>query len=172
MPILPKPTQMKMVPLSNNNRLGTLQTLKIMWGLAKEGKSHVDIYHLSRQIVVNLPNKAFKQEVVAIYDWVANNIRYTQDVREVETLQTPDWTVKMLQGDCDDHAVLLAALLQSIGHPVRFVAIKCQGAGPYYVHVFTETKIGPRWVALDTTVPEKDIGFVDAKAYDPIFYSR
>lgn len=172
MQTLPKPTQMRMVPLSNNNRRATLQTLKLMWGLAKEGKTNTDIYTKSREIMIGLPNKAFKQEVIAIYDWVVNNIRYTQDVREVETLQTPDWTLKMRQGDCDDHAILLAALLQSVGHPVRFVAVKCEGAGPYYVHVFTQTKIGNSWLALDTTMPDEGIGFVDSRAHSPIFFSR
>lgn len=172
MQTLPTPTQMKKVRLSNNNPRATKQTLKIMWKLAKEGKTHPEVYRLAREIVLPLPNKAFKMEVEAIYIWVVEHIRYTQDILEVETLQTPDWTLQMQQGDCDDHAILLASLLMSIGHPTRFVAIKAEGLGPYYCHVFAETKIGRGWLAIDTTEPEKGIGYIDARAREPIFYSR
>ena len=73
-----------------------------------------------------------------------------RDVNGVETLQTPLVTMEIKQGDCDDQSVLLASLLESIGHPTRFVAIKQNFFGPY-VHVYTETRIGPKWYPLETT---------------------
>ena len=163
---------MELVPLSTNNRTATLETLKLMWKLAKDGKTSALVFQSARQIINNVPNKAFAQEVEAIYWWVAENIRYTLDVHEVETLQLPEWTIKIGHGDCDDHAILLAALLQTVGHPVRFKAVKAQGNGPNYCHVFTETKIGNRWIALDTTLPEKGIGYIDSSAHTPLIFAR
>ena len=66
-----------------------------------------------------------------------DNVQYVRDVRGVETLATPIKTLETMQGDCDDQAVLLASLLESIGHPTRFVAMAQTALGPF-VHVFTE----------------------------------
>ena len=78
------------------------------------------------------------------------SIQYVRDVRGVETIATPIKTLEFRQGDCDDQAVLLASLLEAIGHPTRFVAMKQTTFGPY-VHVYTETKIGSKWYPLETT---------------------
>jgi len=63
-------------------------------------------------------------------------------------------------GDCDDKAVLLASMLESIGHPTRFVALAFK-AGKYS-HVLVESKIGNKWVALETTEPVR-IGWYPPK---------
>jgi len=99
-------------------------------------------------IVSAVPNKQYAAEARAIQEWVRGNIRYTRDINGVETLQVPEKTLEYKQGDCDDHAVLVAALLESIGHPARFRAI---ATGRNFSHVFTETKIGPRWLSVETT---------------------
>ena len=67
-------------------------------------------------------------------------------------MQTPDKTLSDGSGDCDDKCVLLAALLQSIGHPVRFVAVGFRRGGPLS-HVFVETPIGAYWICCETTEP-------------------
>ena len=95
-------------------------------------------------------HKNWVGQVKCLHSYVQRNIQYVRDVRGVETIATPIVTIQNGQGDCDDQAVLLAALLESIGHPTRFVAIKQNMFGPF-VHVYTETKIGPRWLPLETT---------------------
>jgi len=173
MQALPKPDKAQLIALSANNRTATLQTLKLMWGLTNEGRLHNDIRHLALQIVADLPSKAYKLETEAIYNWVANNIRYTLDIDGIETLQTPDWTLKLRQGDCDDHAILVASLLRAIGHKVKFVAIKDKTSGSKnYCHVYAITKIGPHWVSVDTTEAEHGMGYIDPRSYEPIFFSR
>jgi transglutaminase-like putative cysteine protease len=97
-------------------------------------------------------HKNFSAQVRAIHSYVQENIQFVKDVNGVETLATPTKTLEYGKGDCDDQAVLLASLLESIGHPTRFVAIRMKPFGPY-VHVFTETKIGARWIPLETTEP-------------------
>jgi transglutaminase-like putative cysteine protease len=97
-------------------------------------------------------HKNFAAQVRAIHSYVQENIQFVKDVNGVETLATPTKTLEYGKGDCDDQAVLLASLLESIGHPTRFVAIRMKPFGPY-VHVFTETKIGARWIPLETTEP-------------------
>lgn len=74
-----------------------------------------------------------------------------RDIRGVETLHTPEVLLKQQAGDCDDKSVLLAALLESIGHVTRFVAV---GFLPgVYSHVLVEVLLGGEWVPLETTEP-------------------
>ena len=119
--------------------------------LVRRYKKSLPIRQLAFAIIDNVRgHKNFSAQVRAIHRWVQSNIQYVKDIRGVETLATPTKTLEFGKGDCDDQAVLLASLLESIGHPTRFVAIKLKTFGPY-VHVFTETKIGPRWYPLETT---------------------
>lgn len=114
-------------------------------------KKRLAIRQLAANLVNDLPPKAYAAEVERLFNYVKNNIRYTRDVYEVETLQTPDKTLEFGYGDCDDMVLLLATLLLAIGHPVRFVAMGMEPGR--FSHVFLETKIGADWVALETTEP-------------------
>jgi len=93
--------------------------------------------------------KDYACEVKCLHAYVRDSIRYLQDPVDVERLQSADKTIELGAGDCDDKSILLAALLESIGHPTRFIAI---GFEPeIYSHVYVETKIGAEWVPLETT---------------------
>lgn len=117
--------------------------------MVRAGKSRLPVRSLAQKIVSAVPNKAYAAEAKAIQNWVRDNIRYTRDVNGVETLQTPEATLHIGQGDCDDHSILVAALLESIGHPTRFRAVAV--GVPAFNHVFAETKIGPKWLTVETT---------------------
>jgi len=135
---------------------GTRYTLDLMADIAKRYKTDLSVFSKARALVAGLPQKDWPGEVRRIQRYVRDNIRYVKDVRGVETVQTPDVTMRIAAGDCDDKSTLVAALLESIGHPVRFVAI---GFKPDdYVHVYPETLIGKRWVSAETTEPV-DIGW-------------
>lgn len=94
---------------------------------------------------------AYVGQVRAIQLWVQTHIRYVHDPTTVELVQTPQKTLQWSAGDCDDQAVLVAALLDSIGHPTQFYAVGFNG-GPLE-HVLTRTKIGTQWVAVETIKP-------------------
>lgn len=122
-----------------------------MRSIVRDSKKKIQIRELALSIIRGLPgHKNWAGEVKRLHNFVQSRIQYVRDIRGVETVQTPEKTLEYAQGDCDDQSVLLASLLESIGHPTRFVAIAMSERGPY-VHVFTETKIGPRWVPLETT---------------------
>lgn len=134
-------------------RAGTRTTLKLMSDLTKKYKASKAARELALAITRNLPGKNWAQEVAAVQNFVRNHIRYTKDIRGVETLQTPVQTLRLKAGDCDDHSTLVASLLEALGHPTRFVAVGFE-PGRFH-HVFTETKIGSKWVAVETTEPYK-----------------
>lgn len=139
-----------------DGRQGTLAALKMMKKLARGGVHTPAVFELSRDIVKNLPPKAWLKEADALFQWVRDNIRYIKDPRNIETLHTPQKILEFGQGDCDDQSILLAALLEAAGHPARFVAV---GFAPNtYSHVYVETKIGDKWIALDPTMEKWPIG--------------
>ncbi len=128
---------------------GTIATLKIMRRLVRDAKKTLLVRQTALSIVQNIPPKNWHREVAAIWAFVNQRIRYVRDINGVETLQTPEKTMEFGQGDCDDQSVLIASLLESIGHPTRFIAL---GFGPAnYQHVFAETKIGNKWMPVETT---------------------
>lgn len=107
---------------------------------------------LARSIVAGLRQKDYRGEAARIHAFVRDRIRYVRDIRGIETLQTPEKTLEIGQGDCDDKSTLLATLLEVIGHPTRFVAV---GIAPStrISHVYVETRLGNRWVPAETTEP-------------------
>jgi len=135
-----------------DGRQGTLATLKIMSKLAKEGKTNPAIRQLALRLISHIPAKDWFAEIRALHEFVRDKIRYVRDVFGVETLHTPEKLLEIGQGDCDDKSILLAALLMSIGHPTRFVAVSF-GAKNQFSHVYVETRIGHKWIALETTMP-------------------
>lgn len=131
---------------------GTRATLRAMSDFVKAYRTNPDIRAYAENLIADVPGKNYVGEARAIHRFVRDNIRYTMDVRDVETLKNPLYTLQSGQGDCDDKATLACTLLESIGHPCRFVAIG-YGAPGHFDHVYAETKIGPRWIALETTEP-------------------
>lgn len=125
-----------------------------MRAIVREYKKHPVIRSLAGDVTKNLRNKAWREEVRAVFEYVRSNIRYTQDINGVETLQTPVATIAVGYGDCDDMCTLLAALLEAIGHPTAFMAVGRE-AGEYE-HVYVITKIGDNddWISLDPTEDE------------------
>lgn len=120
-----------------------------MASLASQAKTTIPIRELALSILGAVPGKDFHGEIDRIYRWVRDNIRYTRDVRGVETVQTPEKTLQYKQGDCDDQVTLLSALLESVGVRTRFKAV---GFRPgHFQHVYLEATNGGKWIALDPT---------------------
>lgn len=131
---------------------GVRSTLYLMRSLVRQGKVDPNIRHVAASLVQDLPPKDWTGQVRRLHAFVRDRIRYIRDIDGVETIQTPDKTLELKYGDCDDKATLLATLLQTIGHPARFVAIGTKSPGEFS-HVFVDTLIGRDWVALETTEP-------------------
>lgn len=134
---------------------GVRATLAIMRQMVRTYKKIPAINQFANQLLrrCGVPQKAFASEVRCLHDWVRDHIRYVRDITEVETIRTPDKTIQFGFGDCDDKSVLLATLLETTGHKTRFIAMSQPSAPDQFVHVFVETRVGRKWVALDPTEP-------------------
>lgn len=130
---------------------GTRATLRLMARIAREYRTHEPIRRLAVNIVRYVPIKNYRAEALAVFSFVRARIRYTRDIAGVETVQTPDKTLEIGAGDCDDQAVLVASLMGAIGATMRFTAI---GYLPgVYQHVYAEVLHEGRWVPMETTEP-------------------
>lgn len=120
-----------------------------MANLASQAKTTPRIREQALAIVGAVPGKDFRSEMDRIFVFVRDNIRYTRDIVNVETVQTPAKTLDYKQGDCDDQVVLLAALLESVGIEARFKAV---GFTPgHFQHVYLEARDNGEWIGLDPT---------------------
>ena len=131
---------------------GIAATLDQMVRYTRQYRTDLMMRNLAEDIVAAVPQKQWLAEVEAIQNWVRENIRYTQDISDVETLKTPIKLFYDRFGDCDDMALFTGTLLQSIGHPVRYVATSSNDQGEYD-HVYLQTKVGSRWIGVETTEP-------------------
>jgi transglutaminase-like putative cysteine protease len=131
---------------------GVRQTLYLMRVLANQYKTDLNIRHLAASQFEGLNQKDFAGEVKRLHAFVRDHIRYMRDIDGVETVQTPDKTLELGYGDCDDKATLLATMLKATGHPARYIAIGT-GAPGKFSHVFVDTLIKNTWVPLETTEP-------------------
>lgn len=124
-------------------------TLRVMRRLTREGKKDWALRRKALDLVQNNGQKAYTAEVNDLFQFVRDRIRYVKDIVGVETVAAPQITLEIGQGDCDDKGVLLASLLESIGHPTRFVALSLYPG--IFSHVIVETKVGNDWIPLETT---------------------
>lgn len=135
---------------------GTRKTLSLMRELARKGALRPEV----REVAIGAlqesgarPHDA-ASELAALHRWVRDRVRFVRDIAGVETLQAPHYTLHLMAGDCDDRAVLLAAMIRSIGIPadLRFRVIAANRSRPRtFSHVYVMARIGRRDIALDPT---------------------
>ncbi len=103
---------------------------------------------LTLSVIEGVEPRAYAREVRAAQEFVRDHIHYVQDPVDVELVQTCAKTLELQRGDCDDKATLLAAMLESIGHPCKFAAVGFNGED--FSHVMVQSKVGEAWVWLET----------------------
>ena len=138
---------------------GVRETLKRMRGIVRASIRSPDMVVRNRalSIVSGLPSKDFNAELFTLWRWVDTEIRFVRDIHGIETLQTPEKTLELGAGDCDDHAILISALAEVLGFPTRFHAVGFQPGE--FVHVLTEAELNGKWISLETTVAGAYIGW-------------
>ncbi len=129
---------------------GTRVTLALMRREAKAGSTDPVIENFAKQIT---DNSNYRDQAVSVHNWIRDNIAYQLGPDGIEQFQTPKQLLVSRVGQCSDMSVLGAALLRTLGHPVRFAAVAFEPDA--FSHVFIETAFGnnkrPVWVASDPT---------------------
>jgi len=93
-------------------------------------------------------------EVSALSEHIKNNVRYTLDTFGMDTYRTPDRTLELAIGDCDDMTALAGAVLQAVGYPVWIKIIQTRGNEDFH-HIYVLTAVPPqnpkKYIAVDPT---------------------
>jgi hypothetical protein len=82
-----------------------------------------------------------------LVDWVYHYLEKTPTASIPDALQVLDSG----QGDCNEHAVLFAALARAAGIPARVVNGAVYGEGAFLYHAWNEIWLG-RWVGVDAAL--------------------
>jgi len=139
------------IPLPEGDA-GTETTIAWMRRLIDQGKKSEAVKSLAARILhgARVPAFDWEGEARAIYDAVRRNVRFTQDARGKEVIQSAEDTIRWRIGDCDDFVILLCSLLETIGRQTRIVTVSNHADAPdQFSHVYPEVLLGGRWVAVD-----------------------
>lgn len=119
--------------------------------LARQGKQSQQVRQKAIELTSGALQKDYGEEARRILEWVRDDIRYVRDIRGIETLHTADKLLEIQCGDCDDKSILLASMLESLGHRCRFVAVAFTPG--QWVHVWVQDFIRGQWIDLEPTEP-------------------
>ena len=146
---------------------------KLMARLAWEGKRNRFVRLKALDIVHKAGVKPhdWVGEATAIMRWIQNrkNMRYFLDPQGVEYFQSPERTLIDRAGDCDDLAMLYAAMMGSIGHRSAFILTdpSRQGQISHAMGAVNfagrKTPYGNKWVSVELTKP-KPFGWFPPKS--------
>lgn len=117
----------------------------------------------------------YQAQAAALLAWVQEHIYYVNEPGEI--LQSPDYTMKVAHGDCDDMAILLASFCESLALPwrfalsgmapgkqkVRYVEGEPVPPGVQWVHIYLRVgwpTFDPKtWVSAEPTLKGVPLGF-------------
>lgn len=105
---------------------------------------HPEIQEKARTIVSAQDDHATRARKLT--DWVHRNI----EKRPVLSIPNALETLRLKRGDCNEHAVLLAALARAAGLPAQVEAGVVYQNGHFYYHAWNVLFLG-RWVTADAT---------------------
>lgn len=137
---------------------GPDDTLRLMVKLAlgDRGERSPLVRSMKDHIVRKIQPKDYLGEILAIRNFAAERVRYSNDAAGVEQVQDPQRTAEEINrhgvavGDCDDIATFIGALARQCGRDVEFVVVGFGQPGAYS-HVFArvkEPKTG-KWIVCD-----------------------
>ncbi len=142
------------------------QTVDVIRGFILENSHNPRLRVLVSKILKPCKSKDFLCYVERIVDYVRRHVKYVDDPQRLELLQSPERTLKLRIGDCDDFTILTGTLLRLAGFPIRIVLGDPNRDGRYE-HVYLKVMLPNKtWLTVDPTVelpfkpkdyPEKEI---------------
>ena len=72
-------------------------------------------------------------QLCALFDWVRDEIGYVSDPGGIDYWSPPDETLVSKAGDCEDHAILLASMIEAIGGATRVILIENHAFASVYI---------------------------------------
>lgn len=158
--ILPGSVTYKKLPPWTDGRTGEQFMADDCKAAIWRGKNDPRIRQKAIEIIQakGLDGRQFKEIASAIQDWVRSNITYVHDMKGTELFQEAYKTLEIKAGDCDDQAILTAALLMSVGITVKIILLSLDpDFDPKiskFTHIFAATVIDGHDYWVETILPE------------------
>jgi len=118
--------------------------------------SHPDIIKKTNMILKgeNDPLKAAMKILLWVYE----------KLEKKPVISIPDalTVLNTMEGDCNEHSILLTALLRSAGIPARSVAGITFNNGKFYYHAWVEAYIG-KWISMDSVFNQMPVDATHVK---------
>lgn len=139
--------------------VGSMQTLARMKDIVRQSLRVPGVVQVAARIVALVPPRDQTRQAQAIRDFLQTAFRFVADPKGQELLRTPSFQIREIRqygqtgGDCDDAAILGAALGLAVGIGGKFRIISFRRGGNF-AHVFTilTPRVGPA-IDLDVTKP-------------------
>lgn len=155
------------IPLPSSD-IGTYLTLAQMRSMVYREFMQPAVRLLATDIVRGIGGKDGVEQAHAIREFLVQHTEFLRDPDGVEMLHGPVWQVQQIlqrgvvQVDCDDVAMLAAALGKAVGLRARFVAVGFVNKKSPYRHVWAELSTQtapPQWIDMDVTRPAQGLPF-------------
>ncbi len=122
---------------------------------------------MAEQAVHQLQPKDYLSEMIAIRNWVATHLRYTNDSLTTEVVKDPQRLVEEILArgkaiaDCDEIGEIIATMCRQVGREAEFVTVGFSGPKIWkraqhwnsneFSHVFARAKDpkSGQWIVLD-----------------------
>lgn len=139
--------------------VGSYRTISIMRRLVNESLSNPLVVGRAKDIVQFAGPKNQFEQAKEIKNYLMDHTQFVRDPRGVELIHTPEKQIRTIdqryyiQIDCDDFAVLSAALAKSVGIRAKFVILKFMTKSAPFAHVYTIVDVGKKkWFPIDLKV--------------------
>jgi len=83
--------------------------------ISKIVSNDITLRSYANSIIKDCPPNNKEAQINAIYRYIVENYNYLSDPTDVELIQSPQETMQVKGGDCEDLAILLNSLLENIG---------------------------------------------------------
>ncbi len=107
-------------------------------------KNDKGVIEISKKISDRYPGKYNIYQVCALFDYVSESIKYVPDPDDTEIWQTPNETLRLGTGDCEDYAILMASLIGASGGNSRIYLTDD--------HAFAAVYVGNDTVEIDKAI--------------------
>lgn len=140
---------------------GTYRTVDAMRVLTRAAQSNDTVRRFGESLAGGSGSLA--QRALRLRDWLDHHFLFVRDPHDVELLTTPAEQLRQIadmgaaRGDCDDVAVLGAALARAGQLPVRYVLYGFGVPPTTFSHIFAEIPTPDGVVDLDVTRPAQHI---------------
>ena len=149
--------------------LGLGVTLAQMAAVSRQGSYDPHVRTTVVSIVQGVDGRDGTTQARLIRNWLEDHTSFLRDPTTVEGVHTPRVMIDTIRSqgaafvDCDDIAVLSAAMGMSIGLRARFVLLAFDAPNAPFRHVYTELldPVHRVWIEQDITRPSQDFSMLN-----------